>query len=250
MSVQFLQREGFPALAYRFQKGTDETSPLVMFCGGFRSDMEGTKAAFLAQECEKHGYGYIRFDYRGHGQSEGIFEDGTIGLWKEDALAILDMAGQRDIIIVGSSMGGWISLLCALERKERVVGLVGLAAAPDFTRDIQNKVTPEQQADLRAQGWIGIENDYGAPYKIMQSLIDDGEAHCLLHGAINLSIPVRLLQGMKDTDVEWQTAHRINNALISQDKKVYLIEDGDHRLSRPEDLAMVWQCVEEVTPKN
>lgn len=246
MSVSFLHREGQPSLAYRYQKGVHGDLPLVVFCGGFRSDMEGTKAAYLGEQCDKAGYSYIRFDYRGHGQSEGVFEDGTIGIWKDDALAIIDMTKTEKIVIVGSSMGGWISLLCALERKDRICGLVGLAAAPDFTREIRDMMDETQRAEYDRQGWVAIENDYAEPYKITKNLIEEGEAQCLLDGPINIDVPVRLIQGMKDTDVQWQTAQRISNALRAQDKNVYLVEDGDHRLSRPEDLSLIWRSVEEV----
>lgn len=247
MSVSFLQRKDAPALAYRRQEGSRRDLPTVLFLTGFCSDMEGTKAAFLAAECEKRGQSCVRFDYRGHGVSEGKFEDGTIGLWKQDAMDILDQVVAGDVLLVGSSMGGWISLLCAVSRPERVKAVIGLAAAPDFTREIQEKASPDQNALLRQQGSFPLHNDYGAPYIITQNLIDDGEKHCILDHPIPISVPVRLMQGMKDADVPWQKAHRISNALTSNDKKVYLLEDGDHRLSRPQDLELLAQLVAELS---
>ena len=247
MSVSFLQRKDAPALAYRKQEGSAKGLPTVLFLTGFCSDMEGTKAAFLAGECAKRGQSCIRFDYRGHGLSEGKFEDGTIGLWKQDALDVLDQLTQGNVVLVGSSMGGWISLLVARDRPNRVTGLVGLAAAPDFTREIKDKASDDQRKLLELEGSFALPNDYETPYIITQNLIDDGEQHCLLDGPIDISVPVRLIQGMKDPDVPWQKAHRINNALVSQNKKVYLVEDGDHRLSRPQDLELLAKQVVELS---
>ena len=248
MSVSFLQRPNAPSLAYRKQDGTNKDLPTVLFLTGFCSDMEGTKAAFLAEECAKRGQSYLRFDYRAHGASEGVFEDSTIGLWKQDALDVLDELTKGPVVLVGSSMGGWISLLVARDRKDRVKGLIGLAAAPDFTREIVDKANNEERALLQSKGQFPLPNDYSdKPYIITQNLIDDGEDHILLEGPINIDVPVRLLQGMKDADVPWQKAHRISNALTSQDKKVYLLEDGDHRLSRPQDLELLGQLVAELS---
>lgn len=248
MTATFLHRQNAPALAYRKQEGADKSLPTILFLTGFCSDMEGTKAAFLADECAKRGQSYVRFDYRGHGISEGRFEDGTIGLWTQDALDILDRIADGKVILIGSSMGGWISLLVALKRRDRIHAVIGLAAAPDFTREIGDKATPEQNTLLKSEGRFPLPNDYSdKPYIITQNLIDDGEDYCLLDGPIAIDVPVRLIQGMKDADVPWQKAHRINNALTSQDKKVYLIEDGDHRLSRPEDLALLARLVAELS---
>ena len=250
MSINYLSRAGLPRLAYRKTDAApaggqqEQALPTVMFCGGFRSDMEGTKAQFLEERCKARGQAYIRFDYSGHGASEGDFEDGTIGSWKDDTLAVLDALTQGPVILVGSSMGGWISLLAALARPERVCGLVGIAAAPDFTREIYHEQFDDaMRAQLAAQGYVDVPSEYSeTPYRITRALIEDGENHCLLDREIALDIPVRLLQGMNDSDVPWQKAYRIKNALTSEDRgAVLLIESGDHRLSRPEDLELLDQ---------
>ena len=249
MSPSYLERENAPRLAYHKLAADDRGAafPTVMFCGGFRSDMEGTKALFLEDRCRERGQGYIRFDYSGHGASGGDFNDGTIGRWTDDALAVLDQLTQGPVIIVGSSMGGWIALLVALVRPERICGLVGIAAAPDFTRDIYEEEFNDGQRELFAQqGYIDVPSEYSEiPYRINKALIDEGAQHCLLDRGIALKIPVRLMQGMQDSDVPWQKAYRIRNALPDDaDAEVLLIENGDHRLSRPEDLTLLDQQVQ------
>jgi pimeloyl-ACP methyl ester carboxylesterase len=248
MSALYLTRNNAPALAYRKQEGENKALPTVLFLTGFRSDMEGTKAAYLAEQCASRGQTYVRFDYRGHGVSEGKFEDGTIGLWKQDALDILDHLTEGPVILVGSSMGGWISLLVAEERPERVTGLIGLAAAPDFTREVIEELNEDQKRELQVQGYCAIPNEYSdTPYIFTKALIEDGEQYCLLDRDIRINAPVRLIQGMKDADVPWQKAHRINNALTSGNKEVYLLEEGDHRLSRPQDLELLGQLVADLS---
>ena len=247
MSVLFLKREGAPDIAYRTTKGENGNLPTVLFLTGFRSDMEGTKAAFLASSCAARGQSYVRFDYRGHGQSGGVFEDGTIGFWLSDALDVIDKLTQGPLIVVGSSMGGWIALRATLERKDRIKGLIGLAAAPDFTRVIPARMSEAQKAQMESDGFILQANDYDTPYKITKKMLEEGEIHCLLGGPINIDVPVRLIQGMKDAEVPWQTAHRIQNALTTQDKKVFLREDGDHRLSSEDDLALLEKIVVELS---
>ncbi len=243
MTINYLKRAGKPDLAYCHQPAADDGAalPLVMFCPGFRSDMDGTKALFLQERCAARGQACLRFDYSGHGLSGGDFADGTIGMWAEDAQAVLDQAAPARAVIVGSSMGGWIALLLARARPAMAAGVVGLAAAPDFTEDIyQNRMNDEQRARLETQGYIDVPNDYSdEPYRISRILIEDGRDHCLL-GGFDLPCPLRLMQGMQDTDVTWQTAYRIKNALGDPAQAVVtLIESGDHRLSRPEDLEML-----------
>lgn len=248
MSVSFLKREGAPDIAYIRTKGENDALPTVVFLTGFRSDMMGTKAEFLASSCAERGQSFLRFDYRGHGQSGGAFEDGTIGLWLSDALAAIDALTTGPVVLVGSSMGGWIALLAALARKERVCGLIGLAAAPDFTRDIPNRMSEEQKAQMAAEGFISLPNDYDdRPYIIARTLLEEGENHCLLHAPVAIDCPVRLIQGMKDAEVPWQTAHRICNAITGEDKKVYLREEGDHRLSTEDDLVLLEKLVVELS---
>lgn len=248
MSVSFLKRDGAPDLAYRLQLGKNLSLPPVVFLGGFRSDMEGTKAAFLADACSKRDQTYLRFDYRGHGKSGGAFEDGTIGLWLADALNIIGLLPDKKIILVGSSMGGWLGLLAARAVPNKIAGLVGLATAPDFTRDIKSHLSEDQKKSLDADGYVPIPTDYAPePYKITRRLIEEGESLCLLDAPIDIRCPVRLIQGMKDTDVPWQTVHRISNLLKTDDKKVYLREEGDHRLSAPDDLALLDSLVQELS---
>lgn len=252
MSIEYLERPGKPRIAYRKQEAAAAGAalPCVLFCGGFRSDMEGTKANFLAEKCAQRAQAYVRFDYSGHGASSGDFEQGTIGSWTEDTLAVLDRLTTGPVVIVGSSMGGWIALLAALARPERVKGIVGIAAAPDFTREIwEEQLDEKARAMMQAQGYIDVPSEYSAtPYRITKALIEDGNARCLLEDGIPLAIPVRLLQGMQDSDVPWQKAYRIKNAMENPDlAEVLLIESGDHRLSRPEDLALLDQKIEELS---
>lgn len=241
-SLACLKRENEPDIAYVYtpSSGAGKSLPIVMFCGGFKSDMEGTKALYLEEQCKARGQGYVRFDYRGHGQSDGDFTDGTIGLWKKDAFDVLQTAAEGKVILVGSSMGGWISLLLVDEHPDRVAGLVGIAAAPDFTKGFyEEEFTEELKAKLAAQGYIELPNDYSdEPYIITKALIDDGNDQLFMERTHKFDVPVRLVQGMKDADVPWQTAHRIKN-VIEGDVEVYLVEEGDHRLSRPEDLELI-----------
>lgn len=244
LEIAFLKREDHDDLAYVYTPPPDEgvSCPVVMFLPGFRSDMEGTKALYLEEQCRKRGQGFIRFDYSGHGVSGGRFEEGTIGCWKEDALAVLDfLAGGRPVVLVGSSMGGWISLLIARERPEQLTGLIGLAAAPDFTREIEAALSESQKQEMMEQGFISVPNDYSdEPYIFTAALIEDGRRNFFLgYDDYSFPFPLRLIQGMKDTDVEWQTAYRIKNAAPESDVEVLLVEEGDHRLSRPEDLVLI-----------
>lgn len=244
MSIETLQRSGKPSLSYYRTEAQahGEKLPTVLFCGGFRSDMEGTKATFLEDLCKARGQAYIRFDYSGHGVSEGDFVDGTIGDWKNDTLDVIDQLTAGDLIVIGSSMGGWIALLAALERSDRIKGVIGIAAAPDFTREIRDEqLNDEQRSLLETQGYFEEPNEYSdEPYKFTKKLFDDGDAHCLLHRALDISVPVKLLQGMQDNAVPWQKAHRIKNAMVDSDLcEVFLIESGDHSLSRPEDLELL-----------
>lgn len=233
-----LKRADGPDLAYRYRPGA---GPCVVFLGGYRSDMAGTKAAYLEDACAARWQGYVRFDYRGHGLSGGDFAAGTIGLWTADALAVCDaVAPSGPVLLVGSSMGGWIALLAARALGTRVAGIVGIAAAPDFTRPLYDSLDEAQRAALARDGFIAMPNDYSTePYIFTAALFADGDAQCILPSMPHYACPIRLVQGMKDTDVPWQTAHRIKNAAPGADITVTLVADGDHRLSRPEDLALI-----------
>ena len=240
-----LKREGRETIAYRTMAGS---SPGVMFLGGFMSDMTGTKATALDAHCRRTGRAFVRFDYSGHGESGGAFRDGTIGAWRDDALAVLDEVASGPQVLVGSSMGGWIMLLVALARPERVAGLVGVAAAPDFTEDlIWSTLDDEARQRLAGAGEIVMPCDYGEdPYPITMGLIEEGRDHLLLRAPIALDRPIHLLQGMRDDDVPWHTALRIAERVTSERVAVELVKDGDHRLSRDEDLARLCAAVDAV----
>ncbi len=245
MTLQFLTLPD-RRLAYHRHAG-DNNKTGVIFLGGYASDMTGTKACFLADCCASRNISFLRFDYRGHGRSDGDFKDGTIGAWLEDSLAVFDQLTQGPQIVIGSSMGGWLGLLLALQRAERIKAFIGIAAAPDFTEDLMwDMFTETQRAQLARDGMIYDENappEERAP--ITLRLIEEGRQHLLLRDKINLQCPVRLLQGMADTDVPWRHAQRITEALTSHDARVELIKDGDHRLSRQQDLDTLWETVEE-----
>ncbi len=237
-----LQRENGVNIAYHANAGVN---PTIVFLGGFMSDMTGTKATALETHCRDHRRAFVKFDYRGHGASDGRFRDGTIGRWLQDSLDIIDHITNGSLILVGSSMGGWISLLAALARPERVKAVIGLAAAPDFTNDIWTSLSESQKREMKTQGFIEQPSDYSdEPYVITRDLIEDGASHCLLNAPIALRCPVRLIQGMQDTDVPWTTALRIVERLESDDVTVTLVKSGDHRLSEPADLKRLMETVE------
>ena len=237
-----LQRNFGVNLAYH---AIDGANPAIMFLGGFMSDMTGTKATALETHCRDHKRAFVKFDYRGHGSSDGRFQDGTIGLWLEDSLSIIDEVMGGPLILVGSSMGGWLALLAALARPDRVKGVIGLAAAPDFTNDIWNELSEAQKREMKTRGFIEQPSDYSdEPYIITRDLIEDGASHCLLNAPMSLRCPVRLIQGMQDTDVSWTTALRIVERLESDDVTVTLVKSGDHRLSEPADLERLMETVE------
>lgn len=242
---QYLDAGPGVSIAYHRLAGK---SPGVMFLGGFMSDMTGAKALALEAFCRRRGQAFLRFDYRGHGASSGKFEGGTIGDWVGDALTAFDRLAQGPQILVGSSMGGWIALLAALRRAERVAGLIGIAAAPDFTEDlIWATMPPEKREVLQRDGIVREPSAYSeTPYGITMALIREGRQHLLLRGPIALACPVRLLHGMLDPDVPWQRSLRLADKLTTQDVRVHLIKDGDHRLSRDADLALLTRTVEEL----
>ncbi|MEK0082558.1 alpha/beta hydrolase [Benzoatithermus flavus] len=240
-----LNRPGHPALSWRYTPGA---LPTVMFLTGFRSDMTGSKALHLERHCATRGQGYIRFDYRGHGASGGRFEEGCIGDWTADTLAVLDtVAPPGPVVLVGSSMGGWIMLLVALARPDRVKGLVGIAPAPDFTEDlIRPNLGPEQKEALARDGMFLAPSAYGEPIPITRRLLEDGARHLVLRAPLPIRCPVHLLHGQQDPDVPWQTSLRLAGALASTAVTVELIKDGDHRLSREEDLRRIATALDRV----
>ena len=238
----WLERGDGHRLACRRRRGA---SPGIVFLGGYASDMTGTKATFLDGWCRRRGQAFLRFDYLGHGQSSGAFADGTIGRWSDDALACLDRLTAGPQILVGSSMGGWIMLDLALKRPRRLAGLVGIAAAPDFSQDLWWAMTPDERRRLAARGAIEIDGD-GGRHVVTRALVEDGRRHLLLRGPIDLPMPVRLLHGMEDASVPWSTAIDIADRLSGGDVAVTLVKDGDHRLSRPRDLERLGLALEEL----
>jgi pimeloyl-ACP methyl ester carboxylesterase len=226
--------------------------PGIVFLSGFLSDMTGTKGTALESWARERDRAMLRFDYSGHGRSSGCLRDGSIARWTEDALAALDQATSGPQVLVGSSMGGWIMLLAALTRPARIAGLVGIAAAPDFTEDLLwAQMQESTRARLLDEGVIFLPSQYqDAPMEITRALIDDGRRHLLLGGPIGIACPVRLLHGMADTDVPWQTSLRLAERLTSTDVTVTLIKDGDHRLSREQDLRRIFAAVEEISPES
>ena len=221
--------------------------PTVVWLGGFRSDMAGTKAQVLADRAAREGRSFIRFDYFGHGESSGAFEAGTITRWRGDALAVIDQLTQGPLILVGSSMGGWLACLAGLARPERLGGLVLLAPAADFTERL---LRPEMDDhDRRALARDGVwmrPSDYGEPYPITRALLEDGARWSILPGPIRLGAPVRILQGEADDAVPWRHALTLASAIEDDDLVFTLIRDGDHRLSREADLARLVGAVAEL----
>jgi pimeloyl-ACP methyl ester carboxylesterase len=247
---QFLELPEGRRLAYRRRLAADRTrdGAGILFLPGFRSDMTGTKATFLDDFCAARGLPYVCFDYSGHGQSSGRFEDGTVGRWVDDAIAIIDRVAEGPLILVGSSMGGWIMLLAALARPRRVAGLVGIAPAPDFTEAlIWNGLTDGERARLMKSGRLKRPSDYSEePTIITRALIEEGRRHLLLSAPIGIRCPVRLLHGMQDPDVPHRLSLELAERILSQDVRVTLIKNGDHRLSQPDDLALLGRTVEEL----
>ncbi len=215
--------------------------PGVVFLGGFRSDMTGTKAVFLQDWAEKRGRAFLRFDYSGHGASSGEFLDGSIGDWAEDAIAAFDALTEGKQVLVGSSMGGWMALLLARARPERVAALIGIAAAPDFTEDgMWAEFSDAQRAALTDQGHVDLPSDYSdEPYRITRRLIEDGRNHLVLRAPLPLPFPVRLLQGSDDTDVPVSVAMRLFEHADSPDLRLTLVKGADHRFSSDACLALL-----------
>ncbi len=247
MTVSHLTTPQGRRIAYRYTP--PKHGPTYVWLTGFKSDMGGTKVTTLEAWAAQYGYGFLAFDYSGHGQSGGKFEDGTISAWREDALAAITGLTDGPLILVGSSMGGWMALLAALELQARVKSLVLLAPAPDFTEKLMwPNFLPEQQKEITENGLIMIPSDYDdGPYAITKALIEDGAQWSLLDAPISFDGPVRILQGQADPDVPWQHAFRLIETLTSQDVVFTLIKDGDHRLSRAQDIARLLAVCAELT---
>lgn len=238
-----LSREDGARIAYRRRNGR---APGVVFLGGFMSDMTGTKATALDHFCRERGQAFLRFDYFGHGASSGDFKDGTVGRWKADALAAIDALTDGPQILVGSSLGGWIMLLAALARPERVKALVGIAAAPDATEDLMwPDLSDEARATMLRDGFVRLPSQYSPEgYVFTRALIEEGRSHLVMRAPIPIACPVRLIHGMEDPDVPWRTSLALTEKLAGPDVQLTLIKDGDHRLSRDADLALLMRTIE------
>lgn len=231
---------------------TAGTVPTVVFLGGFKSDMTGTKAMALEENARARGQAFLRFDYSGHGQSSGQssgrFEDGCIGDWTADTLAVLDRVTEGPVVLAGSSMGGWISLLAARARPQRVSALVLIAPAPDFTeRMMWANFSDDERRRIVEEGRLEQPSDYSdGPYVITRRLIEDGRKHLLLDRPIPIGCPVRILHGQADADVPWRLSLELMDRLESPDVEATFIKGGDHRLSEPADLERLARTVETV----
>jgi pimeloyl-ACP methyl ester carboxylesterase len=220
----------------------------VVFLHGLMSDMDGGKALYLEEHCIARGRPFLRFDQFGHGQSSGAFTDGTLSRWAQDTAAVLDTLCEGPQVVVGSSMGGWVMLLAALARPQKVAGLLGIAPAPDFTQDLTwNELSAEQRQAVERDGVVHIPSDYSAqPYSFSKALFDDGRENLLLRGPIAFTGPVRILHGQKDEAVPWQRSLTLADALTSDDVVCTYIKQGDHRLSEPADLQRMTQTLDEL----
>ena len=226
--------------------------PGLFWLGGFKSDMKGTKAAALSQWARENGRACTRFDYSGHGESGGDFRAGTIGRWLEESLAVFAAYAEGPQVVIGSSMGGWLALLLLRELRRRseakasAVGLVLIAPAVDFTEVLMwQRFPPKVKNEIETSGVWLRPSEYGEPYPITQRLIEEGRNHLLLGGMIETGCPVRILQGVQDPDVPWNHAVELTSRLAQDDVVLTLVKDGDHRLSRPEDIERLIKAVAE-----
>jgi pimeloyl-ACP methyl ester carboxylesterase len=228
-------------------------APGLFWLGGFNSDMKGTKALALDAWAGDNGRACVRFDYSGHGKSGGQFVEGTIGRWLEEALAVFSQFCRGPQVVIGSSMGGWIALLLAREVAKRqggassLAGLVLIAPAPDFTEELMWKsFSRETRREIEEKGVWYRPSEYGDPYPIAKGLIEEGRNHLILGATIDVGCPVRILQGVQDPDVPWQHSLRLSHRLPAEDVVLTMIQDGDHRLSRPQDIARIIAAVAEM----
>ena len=236
-------------------RARDGAAPGLFWLGGFKSDMKGTKAEALARFAADKARGFVRFDYSGHGESPGDFADGTIGRWLEESLAVFARFCRGPQVVIGSSMGGWLALLLARELRRppantppaSLAGMVLIAPAVDFTEELMwKKFTPAAKRELETSGAWQRPSQYGnEPYPITRRLLEEGRQHLLLGGLIETACPVRILQGVEDPDVPWGHAVELVSRLGQDDVVLSLVKDGDHRLSRPEDLERLIAAVEE-----
>jgi pimeloyl-ACP methyl ester carboxylesterase len=239
-----LDRGDGVSLAFRRQVGR---GPVVVFLPGLRSDMLGSKACAVAEFCAARGQAFLRLDYYGHGESDGRFEEGTIGRWFEDALHVVTTQTEGPLLLIGSSMGGWMALKLALALGTRVVGLIGIAAAPDFTERLMwASMAPPERHLIETEGRLEVPSPYGDPLVITRALIEDGRRQVVLDAPLPFAFPVRLLHGQRDADVPWELALTLAQTITGGDVQTMLIKDGDHRLSRPQDLALLERALSDL----
>ncbi|KIC43411.1 alpha/beta hydrolase [Ruegeria sp. ANG-R] len=242
--AEFLETAQGRRLAYHKSEGH---GPTIVFLGGLKSDMEGTKAVHLEAWAQARGQAFLRFDYSGHGESSGAFTDGCIGDWHEDTLAAVSRLTDGPLIVVGSSMGGWQALLLARVMPERIAGLVTIAAAPDFTEDgYWASFSDQQKSDLETIGHVELPSDYMEPYIITRRMIEDGRQRLVLRTPLDLQFPVRFLQGTADTAVSTETAVRLLDHVTGPDMQLLLVKDADHRFSDGPCLGLIEQAVRDV----
>ncbi len=240
-ATNFLETVQGRKLAYH---KSDGAGPTIVFLGGLKSDMEGTKAVHLEAWAQGRGQGFLRFDYSGHGESSGAFEDGCIGDWHEDTVEAVSALTDGPLIVVGSSMGGWQALLLARKMPERIAGMVTIAAAPDFTEDgYWASFTQEQKAALETVGHVELPSDYMEPYIITKRMIEDGRQRLVLRDPLNLPFPVRFLQGTADTAVSTETAVRLLEHVSGENIRLLLVKDADHRFSDGPCLGLIEDAV-------
>ncbi|MGV8948252.1 MAG: alpha/beta hydrolase [Candidatus Paracaedibacter sp.] len=236
-----------PRLAYRYT-APQPFLPTVVYLYGFRSNMNGEKVKFLETLCQDAGLGFLTFDYSGHGESSGNFEDGTITQWLADSLVMIDHLTKGPLILVGSSMGGWLALLAALQRPQRIVGLLGIASAPDFTEELMwKKFSPNQQTELMNQGWTVVSTEYNSKvWIITKNLIKSGRKHLLLGAPILLNIPMRFIHGMLDVSVPPSFSQKLLELVASKDVALTLLKSADHRLSEEGDRRILGHHLQEL----
>jgi len=243
----FLETSSRRRIAYHRTAGR---GPGVVFLGGFMSDMEGSKATHFEAWAKAKGRAFVRFDYSGHGQSSGAFQDGCIGDWLCDAMAVIEALSEGPQILVGSSMGGWISALIAREMSEKVAGMVTIAAAPDFTEDgFYAGFSEAEKAQLDSEGVVYVPSGYGDPYPITKRLIEDGRRHFLMRAPLVLTVPLRMLQGTEDASVSRETALGVLDHIEASDVRLTFVKGGDHSLSTPDNLSMIVDAIEDVLRK-
>ena len=242
---RFLETADGARLAYHLSEGQ---APTVVFLAGFASHMGGTKALHLERWCRDRGQAHLRLDYQGHGRSSGDFEDGTIGVWAADALAVIEAVTEGPLILVGSSMGAWIMLIAARRLGERVRGLLGIASAPDFTEElIHAQLDAGQRATLNREGRLERASAYDeGPNVVTLAMIEDGRRHLQLGEVVPVTCPVRLIHGLEDADVPWAISLRLCDRLETEDVRVILVKGGEHRLAEPGDLDLLTRTLEEL----